>query len=336
MAEQSSQAQPIFALKVLAGNSLAKGTEITLTSDRVVLGNDPEKAAVVLPNDIKISAQHCVLQRDGDEFTLYDADSVSGTFVNGEELHRGHHLVPGDRIQVGDTVVSYTKRRVWTQEAKSLREMLPDLVAILIVMAIAAAVLLTIKGPEEPNILALVTTEETDLPPGEERLAKWDTSEFRKWEKKDFKEAPTKESSQESARRHYRRGKRCYDERALDPSNAFTAILELRRAKAYNYFCGKEYGEEPLAMDADVIQNMINACREYLKKQLVLCDDGWTKSLAIGDYNEAARYARRVMAMFSGKYKGEKTLEYAEGEKRLSRLGLHSIESGRQAAGAAW
>ncbi len=79
MEEQASAAQPTCTLKVVEGNSLPKGTEITLAADRIVIGNDAEKAAIVLANDVKVSAQHAVLQRDGEDFVLYDADSVSGT-----------------------------------------------------------------------------------------------------------------------------------------------------------------------------------------------------------------------------------------------------------------
>jgi serine/threonine protein kinase len=52
--------------------------------------------------DPRTSRSHCQIVLEGDQATLIDNDSSSGTFVNGNKVQR-HALQLGDVIQVGDT-----------------------------------------------------------------------------------------------------------------------------------------------------------------------------------------------------------------------------------------
>ncbi len=54
------------------------------------------------------SAEHCVIERNADSFTLTDPDSRNGTLVNWEEIPRGRlrKLLSGDLIGVGRSVLA--------------------------------------------------------------------------------------------------------------------------------------------------------------------------------------------------------------------------------------
>jgi hypothetical protein len=175
---------------------------------------------------------------------------------------------------------------------------------------------LSLKPPAEPNFASLGEAVSSDLGGGESQFAKWDTMEFQRNLPADL--TKDKKECEERAKKHFRRGTRCYQERALDPSNAFSAILEFRRAMAYNYACGDAAG--PLAADLDEIRQRITACQRYIKDEDTTYSDGWNKSMGIVDYDEAARYCQRAMALFSGRYYGERAQEYHKYEVWLNEL----------------
>ena len=73
--------------------------EITLLSERVVLGRAPE-CDVVLEGRL-ISRQHATITRSGQSYILQDLDSHNGTFVNGQRIGAPHVLHDGDQIELG-------------------------------------------------------------------------------------------------------------------------------------------------------------------------------------------------------------------------------------------
>jgi ABC-type multidrug transport system ATPase subunit len=71
---------------------------IPLSSGSLTFGSRPDRH-IFLPNE-RVAAQHALLEvRDG-VCTLWDTQSHTGTFVNGQPIRQAC-LVPGDRIQIG-------------------------------------------------------------------------------------------------------------------------------------------------------------------------------------------------------------------------------------------
>ena len=325
---QDATGQPVFTFKVLSSNSLPKGTEIAIGGERVAIGSDAERCAIVLVGDIKVSATHAAVQQEGEDFVLYDTDSVSGTFVNGAELHRGHKLVPGDKVQIGDTVLTFAKRRIWTQEARSLREMMPDLVAVLAVLLVAGGALWAMGEPPEPRLLTEGAAAPTGLPEDEKDVAKWEVNSFAK-----LQVARAKEEDAARARQHFERGLRCFREITLDSSNAFSGILELRRAKAYMFGNTDVQAQLPTQMDLGRADELITKCQRYLRFQKRKYEDAYFHALGIADLDKAAACCRRVMSMFSGKFNGEKSQEYVDADQALTKLGRRVLERPKAAGG---
>ena len=90
-------------LSVIAGQSQGATLEL---SERGVwrIGRDPHNDLHL--NDLKASRQHCRIESDGQYFWLMDEDSVNGTFVNDEAVHR-YMLYDGDVVKVGMSVLVF-------------------------------------------------------------------------------------------------------------------------------------------------------------------------------------------------------------------------------------
>src|SRR5438067_1000139 len=76
------------------------GTSISLLDSTLTVGRDREQSISFALTDIVISAQHAILTRHGDTYSLRDAGSKNGTFVNGEPITE-HELADGDQVQFG-------------------------------------------------------------------------------------------------------------------------------------------------------------------------------------------------------------------------------------------
>jgi hypothetical protein len=85
------------ALLVIKGGPTA-GSTVLLEKDVTVCGRNP-KSDVFL-NDISVSRRHAEIHRDGSRFTLKDAGSLNGTYVNRERVEQAS-LSSGDELQVG-------------------------------------------------------------------------------------------------------------------------------------------------------------------------------------------------------------------------------------------
>jgi len=71
----------------------------------VVLGRAPE---CDLPVDsARASRRHAEVRRQGDRFWVRDLGSTNGTLVNGTPIAGEHPLHPGDRISIGDILVTF-------------------------------------------------------------------------------------------------------------------------------------------------------------------------------------------------------------------------------------
>lgn len=79
----------------------------TLPDDRLTLGRAPE-ADISLSWDPEVSRTHALLERVGDRWTLIDDGlSSNGSFVNGARVSGRHRLADGDRVCLGNTVITY-------------------------------------------------------------------------------------------------------------------------------------------------------------------------------------------------------------------------------------
>lgn len=63
--------------------------EINITKDGFVLGKKAEKVDGVLSFNDKISRVHCMINRNGDQYTITDLHSMNGTYVNQVRLQPG-------------------------------------------------------------------------------------------------------------------------------------------------------------------------------------------------------------------------------------------------------
>ena len=74
------------------------GETYVLREERVTIGRHPE--AKVFLDDITVSRNHAVVQREGDTWVIVDQGSLNGTFIN---RRRGDRTVlsDGDEIQIG-------------------------------------------------------------------------------------------------------------------------------------------------------------------------------------------------------------------------------------------
>ncbi len=74
------------------------GSRFLLDKDVVVCGRHPESD--VFLDDITVSRKHMELQREAGAFSVHDAGSLNGTYVNGELVEQTQ-LANGDELQVG-------------------------------------------------------------------------------------------------------------------------------------------------------------------------------------------------------------------------------------------
>lgn len=74
------------------------GESYALRQERVTIGRHP--AADIFLDDVTVSRNHAVLQREGDDFVLIDEGSLNGTYVNRKRADRSV-LADGDEIQIG-------------------------------------------------------------------------------------------------------------------------------------------------------------------------------------------------------------------------------------------
>jgi hypothetical protein len=81
-----------------------RGATFRLTARSVVVGR-LECCDIVIP-DRNVSREHFRIERTAEGAVAVDLDSTNGTFVNGERVRR-RPLRPGDRIQIGTTVLEY-------------------------------------------------------------------------------------------------------------------------------------------------------------------------------------------------------------------------------------
>jgi hypothetical protein len=94
------------ALVVRAGGG-RQGETFPLEGERVEIGRSPD--AAVFLDDVTVSRSHAVLERGGDGYTIEDAGSLNGTYVNRRRVERAK-LEDGDEVQIGKYRLTYLAR----------------------------------------------------------------------------------------------------------------------------------------------------------------------------------------------------------------------------------
>src|SRR5438046_10688617 len=90
--------------RLIAISGSLNGTIFAIAEDETSIGRDREN--VVRLNHPSVSRRHCLIKRDGEQFTISDLDSYNGTFVNGVPV-KEQALAHGDRIEIGDIVLLF-------------------------------------------------------------------------------------------------------------------------------------------------------------------------------------------------------------------------------------
>ena len=90
------------ALLLMTGPSAGKRFELV---EELVLGRSP--SCEIPLEDQKVSRRHAKLSLEEGQARVQDLGSRNGTLVNGERIDVPVVLLPGDRVQVGDTTVLY-------------------------------------------------------------------------------------------------------------------------------------------------------------------------------------------------------------------------------------
>ena len=80
-----------------------RGLEFTLDKAQLSLGRDGSNDIVV--DDRGVSGFHANIFFENGKVEVVDLGSTNGTFHNGTKMHGTKLLQPGDRIQVGTTVI---------------------------------------------------------------------------------------------------------------------------------------------------------------------------------------------------------------------------------------
>jgi hypothetical protein len=74
------------------------GETYLLTEDRVTVGRHPD--STIFLDDVTVSRNHCVIEREGSTYVIVDQGSLNGTYVNRHRAER-QLLSDGDELQIG-------------------------------------------------------------------------------------------------------------------------------------------------------------------------------------------------------------------------------------------
>jgi len=83
------------------------GVSWPISGLRVILGRS-QSAQLQVSESLIVSRQHAALSFEGNSITLEDLGSSNGTYINSRRLapHQRVHVLPGDKIMLGDQVFS--------------------------------------------------------------------------------------------------------------------------------------------------------------------------------------------------------------------------------------
>jgi hypothetical protein len=103
LAQYLEELPPGVGLLVLRGSTVA-GSSFRIEAERTTAGRHPDSD--IFLDDITVSRRHAVIERDADGFSVRDAGSLNGTYVNRERVDRTR-LKTGDELQIGRFRLSF-------------------------------------------------------------------------------------------------------------------------------------------------------------------------------------------------------------------------------------
>jgi hypothetical protein len=89
---------PIEVPILLVTEGRKPGQRVFVDQPELIIGRDEHCDLVI--DDRQVSRHHARIRLEGEQYLLEDLDSKNGTFVNGQELKKPHHLQDGDEIQI--------------------------------------------------------------------------------------------------------------------------------------------------------------------------------------------------------------------------------------------
>jgi hypothetical protein len=91
-------ALPVGHALLVVQKGPAAGSRFLLDVDTVAAGRHPDSE--IFLDDVTVSRRHAVFQRSGATFTVSDAGSLNGTYVNRDRIEEVQ-LQDGDEVQIG-------------------------------------------------------------------------------------------------------------------------------------------------------------------------------------------------------------------------------------------
>jgi hypothetical protein len=86
------------------------GKEVILSRSAITIGR-AESCDLGLFGDMTVAKLHARIVRQGNQYLLEDAESPSGTYLNGEQIKRPTPLRSGDVIQIGQVSLRFGERQ---------------------------------------------------------------------------------------------------------------------------------------------------------------------------------------------------------------------------------
>ena len=92
--------------------TIEKGAAPIPLEDQCVIGR--KRTVDVVINDQRVSREHAMIREEGEHYVLFDLDSANGTLLNGVPVSRPTRLHDGDRIQIGDSLITFQSEKETT------------------------------------------------------------------------------------------------------------------------------------------------------------------------------------------------------------------------------
>jgi signal transduction histidine kinase/pSer/pThr/pTyr-binding forkhead associated (FHA) protein len=92
-----------------------EGKQFDLEGPRLDIGRDATNR--IRLHDTEVSRRHAQLDEVEEGYSLRDVGSVNGTFINDQKITQAVALKPGDRVQIGQTLLVFSAGRSDTQPA---------------------------------------------------------------------------------------------------------------------------------------------------------------------------------------------------------------------------
>jgi signal transduction histidine kinase/pSer/pThr/pTyr-binding forkhead associated (FHA) protein len=127
-----------------------EGRQFELTQAVHSVGRDSSSS--IRLHDTEVSRRHAEFRLVNGAFCLVDVGSANGTFVNGQRIQDARFLEPGDRIQIGQTILVYSAGPTEAQENSDLADRI-DVISRHD-MELSSAIIKTIAESEGSRLLA--------------------------------------------------------------------------------------------------------------------------------------------------------------------------------------